>query len=220
MRFRSTGTGVISLIAAQSLEELFPCVRINIDAIDIDNKACIDAQRNFNNSPWETSDLINLSLYNYPLQEFNEKKYNLIISNPPFFIDSLKPSSESKTNARHTDSLTQDDLIKGVIKLIKPNGIFALVLPYNEGELFLSKIEFILNIAKKRESDNNLYLHLKRKTFVKTSQKKAPKRVLLEMIACKAIEDVKVIIDEIIIMDNNGFTPYYKLLTKDFYLNF
>ena len=40
------------------------------------------------------------------------------------------------------------------------------------------------------------------------------------MIACKAIEDVKVIIDEIIIMDNNGFTPYYKLLTKDFYLNF
>jgi Predicted O-methyltransferase len=136
-----TGTGVISLMVAQRFNQLNKLV--NITAVEIDSAACQDAEKNFKNAPWKG---INFSLYNTSIQDFSQntqQKYNLILSNPPFFISSLKSPDKNKTTARHADTLPQSNFINCTLNLIENGGRLALVLPIAEGKEFLRKIDFI-----------------------------------------------------------------------------
>jgi tRNA1Val (adenine37-N6)-methyltransferase len=116
-----TGCGVISLMLAQKSEAL-------IDAIDIDEESVKQAGSNFLQSPWNEK----LHALSVSLQDFvstSKRKYDLIITNPPFFINSLPSPDTRKNRARHTTNLNQQELLSSVIHLLNKNGFFLVILP-------------------------------------------------------------------------------------------
>ncbi len=122
-----TGTGLLSLMLAQRSEAL-------IDAVEIDKEAADQAKQNVKNSPWADK----ITVYAQSIQEFSasgEKKYDLIISNPPFYSNSLKSEDEKINTAHHSTSLSIDDLMGAVVKLLLPQGLFIVLLPPYEAEL-------------------------------------------------------------------------------------
>ncbi len=192
-----TGSGVIALMIAQRSNA-------KITGIDIHEPSILDATENFKDSPWNNR----LSARNTSLQEFeniNEKKFDLIVSNPPFFSNSLLSPSKSKSLAKHNQSLSQFDLLKSVLKLLKENGKFSVILPASEIS------EFTILATKM-----GFYTKKQLRIFPKTN--KAFNRVITTYSVqshgvCK--------IEELTIRDqNNNYTSEYKDLTKDFYLKF
>lgn len=126
-----SGTGIIALqLAQRSDAEL-------IDALEIDEEAYEQCVDNFENSPWGDR----LFCYHASLAEFAEEiedKYDLIISNPPFYSENYKTSSSSRDMARFNDSLPFNELIECVSLLLSKEGIFAVVIPYKEEKDFIS----------------------------------------------------------------------------------
>ena len=117
-----TGTGLLSLMMAQR------CPEAQITAIDVDENAIIDAQRNFSESPFGDR----ITLKQAPFQVFakeEEVKYDCIICNPPYFDESLESKDESRTRARHTSSLPFRDLIGGAYELLEDEGVFSVCIP-------------------------------------------------------------------------------------------
>lgn len=189
-----TGSGVIALMLAQRCNAKI--IGIDIDQLSID-KAII----NFQNSPW--SDRLEARCTS--LQEFktDSSKYDVIISNPPFFVDSLNSPNARKNNARHTNSLPFEDLLKSVSYLLSEDGIFSVVIPIQYYEQF--------NIIAMQQNLYNV-----EKCIVHPNYVKPPKRLLLKysknLMACKH--------DELFIEQNNRFeyTDKYISLTKSYYL--
>ncbi|WP_234408438.1 tRNA1(Val) (adenine(37)-N6)-methyltransferase [Marinilabilia salmonicolor] len=127
-----TGTGLVALMLAQRTRNAM------IDAVEIDDAACVDARINFEASPWNDR----LNLYHASLQDFAENSassYDLIVSNPPFFSGSMKNECSRKATARHDVSLTAEDLLEGVNKLLSVDGVFSLILPVYDYESFRLK---------------------------------------------------------------------------------
>lgn len=111
-----TGTGIIALMMAQKS-------RATIDAIDIEQSSYEQATENASHSIWADR----IKVYHTSLQDFankTTKKYDAIITNPPYFVDSSKAPDEERSHARHTDTLTFADLISGVKKLLNDTGLF------------------------------------------------------------------------------------------------
>lgn len=192
-----TGTGLISLMIAQRCDSL-------IDAIEIDTDAYNCAKKNIENSIWNNR----INLHNKSLQAFaaeTESKYDLIVSNPPFFENSLKSADNKKTLARHTDSLPFSDFVTLSKKLLTENGRLTVILPTIQGEELINKCLLI-------------GLFLIRKTSVKPTPDKEAKRLLLEFGFKKADSE-----SSILIIESDGRHQYsdeYKVLTKDYYLAF
>ena len=118
-----TGTGVIALMLAQR----FP--QAQIDAVEIDESAAETAKQNFTNSPFADR----LNLYTGDFADFFKghphKKYDLIVSNPPFYINSLESPGEKKTLAKHADADFFERLVESAINHLADNGTFGLILP-------------------------------------------------------------------------------------------
>ena len=190
-----TGTGIIALMLAQKSTAM-------IDAIDIDQNAYEQASENVAASKWNHR----IKVYHTPLQQFaNEHKYDLIVSNPPYFVDSSKALEASRTFARHTDQLAYDDLLAGVLRLLDPKGKFYVILPAKESELFRDLAE-----------ENKLFLtHL---TRVVTRADKPEKRWLMKFeFIRKSFSEDSIVIEE---DERHSYTEQYKELTKDYYLAF
>jgi tRNA1Val (adenine37-N6)-methyltransferase len=189
-----TGTGVIALMLAQKSNAL-------LDAIEIDKQACQQAEENFRLSPW--NDRLNVT--HGCFQEFSKQqknKYDLIVTNPPYFHHAPKPLQESRFNARHCEALTFDELIEGVLITLNENGRFCVILPYREGLEFMDK-------AQRR----GLFCH--HLLRVKTKTDRAEKRLIMEFgFEFKSLSE-----DEIVIQQDDGsVTTEYVELTKDYYL--
>lgn len=189
-----TGTGLIALMLAQKSAA-------NIDAIDIDKDAFEQAKENVAHSKWH--DRINV--FHASLQNFSESakiKYDLIVSNPPFFEGAYKAGTEARSIARHTDeTLSFDDLIKGVKKLLQSEGKFCVILPFKEGNDFIEK------------SESN-ELHVQKLTRVKTKSDRQEKRLMIEF----GLQKIKPVEDDIVIQEEDlSFTKEYIELTKDYY---
>ena len=117
-----TGTGLISLMMAQRND------KVVIDAIDIDGDAVSQAKDNIYNSPFGNR----IKCWNASLQEFSskvEKRYDVIVSNPPFFVQSLKSPNKERSLARHTDSLPIEDLIGLSASLLSQTGRISFIYP-------------------------------------------------------------------------------------------
>lgn len=126
-----TGTGLLALMVAQRSEA-------SIVGIDIDAGACGDARENFSRSPWaERLSVINEDFATY--SQGNPIEFDAIISNPPYFNDSLKSSDALKTQARHTDTLPHSTLLRGARELLSDNGKFFVVLPFDNHRTFVSQ---------------------------------------------------------------------------------
>jgi tRNA1Val (adenine37-N6)-methyltransferase len=193
-----TGTGIIALMLAQKSGA-------KIDAIDIDQNAFIQATENVNNCDWKSR----ITIHNTSLQKFAEQqheyKFDLIVSNPPYFVDSSKAMEESRTNARHTDQLPYDELLNGVLKLLSPAGKFYVILPTKESELF-----------KELALENKLYLT--KLTRVVTRADKPEKRWLMRFeFTQRSFSESSITIEK---DERHSYTDEYKELTKDYYLAF
>lgn len=126
------GTGLLSLMLAQRNPGIF------IDAIELDAAAVLQAQENVAASPW--SDRIKVfqgDARNYPF----DKKYDLIICNPPFFNNSLLGDNAQRNQARHSVTLTQEDLFKIIAENITHHGYASVLLPIAEYELWRKLME-------------------------------------------------------------------------------
>ncbi len=191
-----TGTGLIAIMAAQRNSKAI------IDALEIDPKASEQALENVKRTEWnDRINVINLSLQDFIV----DKKYDLIISNPPFFNNSTKAAGKQRTDARHTYSLPHKDIILFAKNHLSENGILSLILPVNEGEDLI-----------KQGVQNQLYCS--KKIFVIPKPGSQPKRLLLEF----SLLNRNTIIDYFTSETEKRhiYTEEYKKLTKDFYLAF
>ena len=190
-----TGTGLVSLMLAQRQ----PAAQIT--AIEIDEAAALQAQENFQASPWSNR----LKCQAIALQDFKKEKhlpYDLIVSNPPYFNNSLKNPDKQRTQARHTDTLSYDELMQAA-SLLDNDGIFALVLPAQAQK----EIEAIAQKAK---------LHCCHLTKVLPKVESAPKRVLIEF---RKQPTTTPVTDQLTIeIERHVYTPEFKKLTDAFYL--
>jgi tRNA1Val (adenine37-N6)-methyltransferase len=185
---------VIALMLAQKSDA-------HIDAIDIDREACCQANENFILSKWSER----MTVTHRCFQEFSKQhtgKYDLIVTNPPYFHHASKPQIESRLNARHSEALTFDELIEGVVSLLKPDGRFCVILPYKEGLEFLDKAQ----------RKGLFCYHLLR---IKTKAYRLEKRLIMEF----SFHFTPLTDEEIIIQLEDGcFTPEYIELTREYYL--
>jgi tRNA1Val (adenine37-N6)-methyltransferase len=191
-----TGTGVLALMLAQrSTAE-------TIEALEIDDDAFEQAADNFENSPWGDR----LFCYHAGFNEFVEEiddKYDLIVSNPPFYKEEYKSDDPQRNLARFSDALPFDHLLYGTSKLLENQGKACFIIPFTDEEEFI-------RIAEKM----NLFPN--KITRVKGTPKSDTKRSLLEFSFYKN----ETIYDELIIeIDRHQYTDEYVSLTKDFYLN-
>ena len=191
-----TGTGIIALMLAQRSQA-------TVEAIDIDKEACVQATENVAASPYtERIKVVHASCADFAASN-QQKRYDLIVSNPPYFINSLKGPDNKRTVARHTDTLLLSDLIREAQTLLSPSGRIALVLPYEQ-----------LEEVKALASANHLYIC--RHTDVIPTPGAAPKRLLVELSATE--ENIKNRDTLTIEEARHQYTPEYIALTKEFYL--
>lgn len=191
-----SGTGLIAIMLAQKCDA-------EIVTIEPDKNSFIQTLENISLCKWssrikvEHTDLQNY----YPVGE----KFDLIVTNPPYFNDSIKNPDPRKSASRHNDSLTSDEILHGVSRLIEDDGCLHLIMPYVEGNIF---------IAEASEYDlfcNNI---LKIKPL--------PTAEIRRLILTFSKKRLKVI-EKFLTIEHgrrHEFTEEYINLTKDFYLKF
>jgi tRNA1Val (adenine37-N6)-methyltransferase len=189
-----TGTGLLALMLAQKTEA-------EIDAVEIDPLAAAQARENVQQSKWKGQ----IKIHEKSIQEFSsdaEKKYNLIISNPPFFNNHLK-SPDSRINmAHHNELLSLEELITCVTKLLAADGTFAVMLPPKENLLLEQQ-------AKK------LDLYPVEKYLIRDRQSSEITRVIsLFSFASPACKEHQINIKN----DDGTYSSGFSALLKDYYL--
>jgi tRNA1Val (adenine37-N6)-methyltransferase len=196
------GTGIIAMQIAQRTTQ----DQINqpnaIDAIEMNSNAYEQCVENFEGSPW--NDL--LLCYHASLEEFVDEideTYDLIVSNPPFHSDSLESSNNDRSQARSNHTLPFKELLRSVSKLLSNNGVFSVIIPFNEEESFI-------DLASQHS------LFPKRICRVKGNEQSKIKRSLIEF--STYAQDVKM--EQLIIEHSrHDYTQDYIELVRDFYLN-
>ncbi|MBP1593508.1 MAG: putative O-methyltransferase [Bacteroidetes bacterium] len=188
------GTGLVALMIAQRCNA-------EILAIEIDNNAAIQATGNKDMSPW--GERISIIQADFKTFESNTK-FDVIVSNPPYFSNSLLPPDIKRSTARHTNELSYYELFEGVAKLISPKGNFSLIIPADV-------IDKIVEIAAIFD------LYPIRQTNVLPKQDSLPKRVLISFSNKKDVIFAKPN-DLIIELARHQYTPEYIELTKEYYL--
>ena len=167
-----------------------------VEGIDIDEAAVEQAREN------------GVRAFVSSLQEWKkEDGYDLIVSNPPYFQNSLKNPDKGRELARHTDSLSYEELIDHSARLLREEGQLALILPADkESEM------------RQIAASKNLFLtHV---TRVYSKESKPARRALMEFEKLKIKNyELKIIEDTLILEDEKGGrSKAYQELTKDFYL--
>ncbi len=190
-----TGTGLIALQMTQRSD----CE--TIDALEIEPQAYEQAVDNFENSVWGDR----LFCYHASLQEFADEiddKYDLIVSNPPFFKDTYGKLEKNRALARHSQSLTFEELLKYSSQLLSSSGSCAFIMPHKEEDAFL-------NLASQYK------LFPTRITRVKGNVNTQFKRSLLQLKFNRTQPIIKELAIEI---ERHIYTEAYKKLVQEFYL--
>jgi tRNA1Val (adenine37-N6)-methyltransferase len=190
-----SGTGLISLMLAQRSIA-------HITSLEPDRESFMQLAENVQESRWHAR----IEVVNTSLQDYSPGiKFDLIVSNPPFFTDSLRNPDPRKSAARHADSLSSKDLLEGVFRLLEDDGRFQVIMPYTEGNVLIAEAvssglycNEILKIRPMLTSPvRRLILSFSRK-----KTKLAERFLTIEKGA------------------RHEFTPEYVELTREFYLKF
>ena len=193
-----TGTGVIALMIAQRSEAL-------IDGIDIDDSACLQAEENVLSSPWKER----VRILNHSLQDYSHEtttRYELIVSNPPYFVDSSKALGLERTTARHADLLPYDELLESVIRLLDKKGKFCVILPVKEASI-------LRELAKDRGLQLSKLMRVRTRT-----DKESEKRHLMQFEhSPSSFSEETIVIEK---DERHDYTEEYKELTREYYLAF
>lgn len=198
-----TGTGLIALQMAQRIPDA------SVSAIEIDEEATLQARENIACSPWSQR----IEVLHCPLQQYRPTdRFQLIVSNPPYFDNALKCPDAARSLARHTDSLPFRELMEHAARLLEPHGKLCVVVPVQ---------------ALDALTDAALYYKMAWVgcTQVFTKPGKPCKRLLLTFEAaadttqCFALMAARTTDELYIHTVDNGYTDAYRALTAPFYLN-
>ncbi|MCP2042089.1 methyltransferase [Pontibacter sp. HSC-36F09] len=193
-----TGTGLLALMVAQRSVAV-------VEAVEINPEAQLQAEQNFAESPWAER----LQLHPMPLQEFTKncsQQYDVILSNPPFFLASLKSDNAAKNTAKHTGDLLFEDILTFAQKHLSPEGKLYLLLPPAEASHFaeLAKAH-ALYLAETLEvytrTEGKCIRHIQTYTFAPTTQAVSKKLDIREE-------------------DGTTYTADFTALLRDYYLIF
>ena len=191
-----TGSGIIAIMAAQRNASA------HVTALDIDADAVVQAQANIKASAWGNR----IVCKHIAIKEFgSDAKFDHIISNPPYFIENTHSPNPQRNAARSVESLPFRELVSSAERLLKVGGKLSVVLPTESASLF------------RYEAFERLWLS--RLCSVITVEGDAPKRVLMEFVYTD--KPLMPRCEELVIQQRDGiYSPKYRELTKDFYLNF
>ncbi|QHM74525.1 tRNA1(Val) (adenine(37)-N6)-methyltransferase [Mixta theicola] len=191
-----TGSGLLALMLAQRTAE-----RVEIDAVELDGAAASQAADNAAQSPWAARIHIHQAdIVSWAQQQ--ERRYALIVSNPPYYAPGAACSSAARDRARATHSLTHDDLLRSAEALISEDGFFCVVLPEEEGKSFIS-----LALAHG--------WHLRFRNDVAEIEARPPHRVLLAFSPASG----ELLQERTVIRGpDRSYSPAFCSLTQDFYL--
>ena len=193
-----TGTGIISLMLAQRSSA------ISIDGVEIDKSAFEQTVDNFENSDWSDR----LYCYNTSFQKFVDEsnneaiKYDLIVSNPPFYKEDYITKNISRNKARFSQFLSFKELTQGVSKILSKSGFFSTIIPFKEESAFIGLAQ-----------QNSLFLN--KLCRVKGNKNSEIKRCLLTFsFNKKETKETNLIIEN----SRHKYTKEYVELTNSFYL--
>lgn len=190
-----TGSGLIALMMAQKT------VNAIITGIDIDEQAILQARDNVSRSIWKDRLSVMSCDFNNPI-ELKDQKFDLIVSNPPFFSEDIRSSDEKRDKARNTESLPISNLINNSDTLLDENGRLTLVMPPELATLIIGEAAM-----------HSLFLT--KRCDVYTKPDIPAKRTLLEF--SRMIKQTER--TSLSIYDNEGtYSSSFKQLTQDFYL--
>ena len=189
-----TGTGLIALMMAQRYPEA------EVTGIDIDEDAVTQAVENVRLSPFSER----VRIYRQDIVNFTDIiGFDTIVSNPPYFVDSLACPDDQRTIARHAVSLTYEQLMHQVYRLLKDEGRFSVVVPSD----CRAKIEAAACLEG---------FFTTRVCLIKTTPRKQPKRQLIEFQKHPVSElDIS---EGVIEVSPNVRSEWYQQLTKEFYI--
>lgn len=187
-----TGSGLVALMLAQRSSA-------HITALEIDENAAAQAAENVLNSPW--SNRISVCACDF-LSYHSTARFDLIVSNPPYFEHSLPSPDLHRTNARHTQCLNYESLLQHSARLLSPEGRICLILPFD-------KFALVEALAIRNQ------LFLTRTCIVRPTPDREPKRLLVEF----STVEIPLQVEELVIeLTRHRYSDEYIALTKDFYL--
>lgn len=198
------GTGVISLMLAQRCRTIDQLI-----GIDIDEKTTETAKINYTNSPWSNRLIArHQSLRDFTLN--SQFKFDLIVSNPPYYEDGLLPENQHKQLAKHSISLPFPELVKSAADLLSPGGTFLVIIPATGKQKFITLT-------------NESGLSLNRNVEIFSKENSEPTRAILEfkLLREEDIANEGVVSDQklIIYAKSGKYSDEYKALTRAFYLD-
>lgn len=190
-----TGTGLIALMLAQRNASA------EIVGVDISHEAIEEARNNFLNSPWAKR----LSVTEGDVCSFeSNEKFDHIVSNPPYFVDSLHSPDSLRTMARHTSSLKFEDLVTSAVRLLRPGGRLSVILPTE------CTMQFRFAAFGR--------LWLCRQLNVVTKAGDSPRRTLMEF--CLSDKPLMPSVATLTMRHrDSSYTEEYRQLTEDFYIS-
>ena len=190
-----TGSGLLAIMLAQRTSP-----QARIDALDIELRDIQQARQNVQRSPWpEKINVVHTSLQKF----YPDKRYDLIVSNPPFFVSSLLPPDAKRTLARHTLGLSFKDLLQNAVRLLSVAGRLAVILPFIGGRHFVNQAQ-AYDLFPQRQSIFRSRVH------------KPPERLLVELSRTQEPQRQE---EEIVLYgDGDEWSDQYKRLTREFYL--
>jgi tRNA1Val (adenine37-N6)-methyltransferase len=191
-----TGTGLIAMMLAQRSDA-------GITAIEPDYDSFIQASENIRLSKWSSR----IKVENCLLQDYSHDNatFDLVVTNPPYFIDSLKNPDPAKSVARHNIKLTHSDILTGANRLLEENGVLQLILPYAEGNIFIAEAQksgFYCNAVLKIRPMPSAEIRRLILAFSRVKRKATEQFLTIEK------------------GRRHEFTDEYIALLKDFYLKF
>lgn len=192
-----SGTGLIALMLAQRAPEA------EITGIEIDPEASLQSRQNVQQSPWHDR----MQVVHADFRRFvpgNKCRYDLIVSNPPFFMDSKAAPDHARNVARHTTLLAYSELIEGVLRLLQPEGQFSIILPAQNFQVF-------------SELASSAGLFEIRRLLVYPTPQKPVARILSvwDQQGKGSCEVEKMVIE---VKGRHDYSAEYMSLTRDFYL--
>ncbi len=190
-----TGTGLIALMLAQKYTSAI------VYAVEIDQNAADTAKENFLNSPFSNRIiLVNSSIKDYFVSSSTDQ-YDLIISNPPFFINSLSSQNAEKSVARHTDLSFFEVLLTESVKHLNQSGNLCVILPLETAAL-----------VKKMISGSGA-LKVQKEILIYSFPESKPHRTIMVM----GFERLVPLEQKIVIYDSKGvYSTVYRDLLKDY----
>ncbi len=189
-----TGTGLLALMMAQRFPEAM------VDAVEIDPNSANQASQNFDNSEWRNR----INLKNLGILEFIDSvtsPYDLVLTNPPWYINHQKSPNRQKNLARHGDRFLLEELSSSAVKLTGPAGIYYAILPLDVAKVFAHHMDLSGFTAS-------------RQIMIRSGKDQPPTRTIIGY----TWDKLKFPDTEITVHEKDGnYTMEFKLLLRDFY---